>query len=422
MPFTGAHPQEKSGGGRSSDMPEQFGWSWACRHCGEGTKDDRREGRRTEPPPAACDNSKCWLAHQVVRLSANDPALDALDLSSLPWDKCRLGQAGAREVAAALAGNTVLSKLNLTGNGICDEGATAVAEALDSNPNHNLRALDVRDNDVTAAGAAKLLASLARASALETLRLGKNYIADAGATAVAEALAGSITLRTLDLHCNGIGAPGATKVATALARNTALTDLNIGANAFGAEGGGRLADALKMNTTLTDLDLRNVRICASGARKMAEMFEVNTTLMSLDIGEWQQDYFFSDSEQEAASTDEEKEVARRVGLALRARPRPRGSFCEFGLSLDFYLSGVELADVAGLLGLPPAAADWGNEAIVRFFWKQQERRVAVCSVMHPRLGARSMWRGLDEGIWRMVLALPIHSGEDEDEDEDEDDE
>ena len=97
-----------------------------------------------------------------MRLRTHNHALDALDLSCLPWDKCSLGH----EVAAAFASNTLLSRLILEGNSIRDAGATAVVGTFGSNLKHNLRTLDLSDNDVTARGAGNLAICCHRSCAL----------------------------------------------------------------------------------------------------------------------------------------------------------------------------------------------------------------------------------------------------------------
>jgi hypothetical protein len=63
------------------------------------------------------------------------------------------------------------------------------------------------------------------------------------------------TLTSLNLRDNQIGAAGATALATALQTNTTLTALNLWSNEIGAAGATALATALQTNKTLTSLHL-----------------------------------------------------------------------------------------------------------------------------------------------------------------------
>ena len=86
----------------------------------------------------------------------------------------KIGADGARDLAAALAGNATLTHLDLMINSIGDEGASALAAALAGN------------------------------KTITTLNLGNNYIGDDGARALAAVLAGNKTLTNLDLVGNNI--------------------------------------------------------------------------------------------------------------------------------------------------------------------------------------------------------------------------
>lgn len=105
-------------------------------------------------------------------------------LRCLSLDRCRLGDAGAAALAAALhhplPASRALRSLSLATNGIGDAGARALAAALRSN--RALRHLDLADNRVTDAGAAALLGALAefpltRDEALDSRR---RYVAHLG--------------------------------------------------------------------------------------------------------------------------------------------------------------------------------------------------------------------------------------------------
>ena len=66
--------------------------------------------------------------------------------------------------------------------------------------------------------------------------MSSNAIGDSGATAIAEALNSNTALTTLHLRGNDIGDSGAAAIAEALKSNTALTTLDLSYNIFGIDG------------------------------------------------------------------------------------------------------------------------------------------------------------------------------------------
>ena len=123
---------------------------------------------------------------------------------------------------------------------------------------------------------------------------------------------------------------------------------------LGDAGAGELAGALKVNTTLKSLDLSGTKLGDAGAGELAGALKVNTTLETLELG---------DTKLGDAGVGE-------LGQALRTRPCPRSG--------SFTLRGVELGRAAALLGLPPDAQQWTNDAILRFFWEAQRSGATKC--------------------------------------------
>ena len=89
------------------------------------------------------------------------------------------------------------------------------------------------------------------------LNLKGNFMGAEGATALATALHVNTTLTSLDLWENKIGVNGAMALATALKVNTTLTFLDLNGNNIGESGAPSLATALLVNTTLRSLEIRN---------------------------------------------------------------------------------------------------------------------------------------------------------------------
>jgi len=162
----------------------------------------------------------------------------------------KIRAAGARRLAAALAPNETLVVLDLTGNGIGDEGATALADALSCNS--TLRTLALGYNGITAAGAREIANACGGSTGkvtkgrLQQLDLSGNNLCDDAATALAAVLASNYALTDLRLQgAAGVGDAGASSLATALTRNTVLSSLWLGRTSVTYDGALALGKALR---------------------------------------------------------------------------------------------------------------------------------------------------------------------------------
>ncbi|KAL0225873.1 hypothetical protein P9112_013197 [Eukaryota sp. TZLM1-RC] len=180
----------------------------------------------------------------------------------------------ASALARALESNSTLTKLELGNNNITSEGASALARALESNS--TLTKLDLWGNNITAEGASALARALESNSTLTKLDLQNNNITSEGASALARALESNSTLTTLDLSSNTITSEGASALARALESNSTLTKLDLESNYITSEGACALARALESNSTLTGLDLRFNNITDEGASALARALESNS--------------------------------------------------------------------------------------------------------------------------------------------------
>ena len=381
------------------------------------------------------------------RIGAEGAAVLAESLStltSLNLGGTKFGDRGATSIAAAVARNTMLRELGLGSNEIRVKGASKMAEALGSNcvlqtlilhencidadgasmiaeslaTNAALTSLDLSSCNI-GDGASQLSLSLADNATLTCLNLSQNDIDAAGASDLAAALARNGALKVLRLDGNSIGDAGSSKLAEALACNQVLQEVYLSRNHIGSEGAGALAASLAHNTAMTHLHLRYNTLEESGVRKFAEILAVNSSLTCLSFADWSQrgdefcfrqetqnfeDFHAKDIEyweREKRYWEIEADVARSFGHSLLSRP------CAPMIEIQ----GVSLHHLLGMndcLGLPPRGCCWGNKEIVEFFREQQQRRMAVCMIRHERLGAGSLWMGLEGRVLRMVLAHPIY--------------
>ena len=189
--------------------------------------------------------------------------------------------AGATSIAEAIKVNKTLTNLNLSGNGISDAGATSIAEAI--KVNKTLTDLNLSDNGVSDDGATSIAEAIKVNRTLTDLRLSGNGVSDAGVTSIVEAIKVNKTLTNLDLSGNGISDAGATSIAEAIKVNKTLTNLNLSGNGISDAGATSIAEAIKVNKTLTNLDLSGNGISDAGATSIAEAIKVNKTLTNLKL-------------------------------------------------------------------------------------------------------------------------------------------
>uniref|UniRef100_A0A2K6MX62 Leucine-rich repeat-containing protein 45 n=1 Tax=Rhinopithecus bieti TaxID=61621 RepID=A0A2K6MX62_RHIBE len=173
-----------------------------------------------------------------------------LDLAtqSLTVETCRaLGKLLPREM---LCTELVLSDCMLS-----EEGATLLLRGLCAST--VLRFLDLKGNNLRAAGAEALGRLLRQNKSIQSLSLEWNSLGtwdDAFAT-FCGGLAANGTLQQLDLRNNQINHKGAEELALALKGNTTLQQLDLRWNNIGLLGGRALMNCLPSNRTLWRLDL-----------------------------------------------------------------------------------------------------------------------------------------------------------------------
>ncbi|XP_068699975.1 NLR family CARD domain-containing protein 3-like isoform X2 [Montipora foliosa] len=202
-------------------------------------------------------------------------------LSTLQLCRDCIGRAGAISFSKVLAETTSLTSLHLSWSSIGDEGATSLSQSLAVNT--SLTTLYLSGNSIGADGATSLSQALSVNTSLTTLELSRNSIGDEGATSLSQSLAVNTSLTTLHLSWSSIGDEGATSLSQALGVNTSLTTLVLSWNSIGAEGATLLSQALAVNTSLTTLDLSDNSIGDEGATSLSQALAVNTSLTTLDL-------------------------------------------------------------------------------------------------------------------------------------------
>jgi hypothetical protein len=123
-----------------------------------------------------------------------------------------------------------------------------------------------------------LAVALANNSTLTSLDVSGNFFGDNGAKELAYALTDNSTLTSLDMDLNWIDDEGVKALARALAHNSTLTSLDIRRNKFGDDGAKVLAHALLNNSTLTSLGIRGNGISRSTLHIIDEVIVRNKNL------------------------------------------------------------------------------------------------------------------------------------------------
>ena len=194
-------------------------------------------------------------ANDCMKVAAhlgNATALRTLRLPGLSgihhtWEQPGIGASGMRAIAAALPAG--LEVLEITGHEIGDEGAAALASALQAKAGGRLRVLDLSLNSITNQGATAIAAAIGALPALERLNLEHNWVGTDGSTALAHALKAGASLRWLNLAGNNVGERGGVALAEALRTNTNLRVLNLYSNSLGTAGAVAFASVVASGTS-----------------------------------------------------------------------------------------------------------------------------------------------------------------------------
>jgi Ran GTPase-activating protein (RanGAP) involved in mRNA processing and transport len=176
-------------------------------------------------------------------------------LKNLNLSSNRIGTKGAKKLAKGL-GLSNLVFLNISHNNIKNMGAWSIGKALSKNK--TLLSLGLADNKISDRGAHFLSESLKSNDTLEELTLGNNSIRSKGANFLAEMLNNNGSLKKLTLSRNPLGDKGASALAKSLANNNSLKILFlVGTEISNCED---LSLALAQNTTLKELYLSHNHI------------------------------------------------------------------------------------------------------------------------------------------------------------------
>jgi hypothetical protein len=156
-------------------------------------------------------------------------------------------------LARVLRDDTVLREIDASESFMGDEGCSAICEALRFNK--SLLALNVRGGNIGRDGAVAVGHMLRANHTLHRLSLEWNPTGalESGIEAIAEGLASNMGLKHIDLRNNRISAEGAASFFRLLKTNQHLESLDMRWNSLGQLGGRALVELLDTNVTLIDV-------------------------------------------------------------------------------------------------------------------------------------------------------------------------
>ena len=182
----------------------------------------------------------------------------------------------------------VSEKLDVSFNGIFEQGATALAEAMCSQSSgmRSLRSfrreLDFRCNSVGFEGACALAKCL---DGTRSLNLSNNGIKDAGLKILARHLKTNFTVTHFDARGNDITSDGAFYLADCLSENSTLLEISLDSNRLDNRAAIDLAENLSSNraTRLSVLDLARNDIEDEGGKRLADFVASNASIARLSL-------------------------------------------------------------------------------------------------------------------------------------------
>lgn len=179
-----------------------------------------------------------------------------------------LGAAGGEKIADALKYNNTLEELNLSYCGLGAQGAIAIANALQSNPNTALKIVHLLKNKIDVEGGIAFAEMLKKNTSLRLLNLWENNLGSKGGIAIAQALEVNNSLEEINLCGNNLDDEVGQAIAKALNVNCVLRVLHLGVNKLGSEGTLAIAEALKNNAYVKEIYLSHNQI-ANADNEMA---------------------------------------------------------------------------------------------------------------------------------------------------------
>ncbi|CAK9008231.1 unnamed protein product [Durusdinium trenchii] len=202
-------------------------------------------------------------------------------MTALDFRYCHMGDLGAKVIAEVLKGNTTITHIDLTSNGITDKGVQVLAQALKNNK--TLSALNLAHNKIS--DVAVQVFRLPKPFGREALQDIEERILTNRA---AEALDPPPAKSKEDKGERADAFPGRPRIqalADALKLGGDMTQIDLQRELLGNEEIKVLAGALQLNRKVSRIDLSSShpKITDAGAKAIAQMLLQNKTIITINL-------------------------------------------------------------------------------------------------------------------------------------------
>ena len=177
-----------------------------------------------------------------------------------------LYDSGTKALCKRIKNHSNLAKLNVGGNDFTHLAAIDVAEVLLCNT--KLEEIDVRDNNLLAAGIVSIFNGMKNIFTLRIVNISYNWITCEAADNIEAVLSQNTHLRKVYLAKNDLAANGIITLCRGMSNIQYLTHLDMSCNKITDEAAHDITIFLSHNPELKELDLSNNHIQATGATKI----------------------------------------------------------------------------------------------------------------------------------------------------------
>ena len=236
------------------------------------TRDDRRQRERCVRP-ALLDQRALFCLEELTKRSS---------FTSLSMRGCCLGAWGAAFVArGARIQGAGLEHLALVDCRLRAEGAASISSLLSRGS--KLIELDLSGNGIGDDGLHRLAAELKSNEYLETLKLSRNRIGNARLPTLSACIGKHPALRVLDLSGNHISFPGICHLAQGLKDSTSLAKVYLAYNKLRADSLYRVANVAIGHASLSVVDFRGVRLRKSDRARIEARTKYTRLIFKIDL-------------------------------------------------------------------------------------------------------------------------------------------
>ena len=236
----------------------------------------------------SCNNvlEQLWLSGNQLEITGAMFILNSLEhmstLAVLDLSFNDISYQSADGVAAVIKSNPRLEQLWLDGNGLLDVGVKQICHALHCVT--NLRILSLCSNGITDDAAEELSNAVFANNMLEDVSLGNNKLQSVGICKIIHSFNNLCQFRILDLVHNGVNKDAADELGVLISNCYTLQSLYLSDNMLDTEGAIKIFESLKHKSKLQVLTLSNNNITDEAIDELCLVLAQNPRLQVLLLG------------------------------------------------------------------------------------------------------------------------------------------